>query len=115
VHATFGKDGMLDVLQPEYLVWHDVHDFYSRNHHHKHEVFTNYAKHHSGADNVERALDKTFATIDALSRDYITNVFVASNHPDALARWVKEADPRRTPRTAYFGRARLKRCVLAAR
>jgi hypothetical protein len=102
VHATFGKDGMLDVLQPEYLVWHDVHDFYSRNHHHKHEVFTNYAKHHSGADNVERALDKTFATIDALSRDYITNVFVASNHPDALARWVKEADPKTDPENCVF-------------
>lgn len=102
VGATYGKGGMVDALRPKYVVHHDVHDFYARNHHHRGEVFVNFAKHHAGLDNVERALQKTFAYIDRHTRPWVTNVFVPSNHPDALARWVKEADPKSDPENAIF-------------
>ena len=102
VSATFGPDGILSVLKPKVLVWHDVLDFYSRMHHHSGEVFTNYAKHHAGRDNVEQEIDRAFAFIDQHSPDGTKNVFVYSNHPDMLARWVKGTDPRTDPENCVF-------------
>lgn len=103
VRATFtDKDSIVNVLKPRYLVWHDVHDFYSRNHHHRGEPFINYVKHHTGAGNVEWALDQTFAFIDSVTPAGAKNIFVPSNHPDALARWIKESDPRSDPENCVF-------------
>lgn len=100
--ATFGEGGMTRALKPEQLVWHDVHDFYSQNHHHRLEPFIRYVKHHDGSGNVERALDKTFRFIDRVTPAGAKNIFVPSNHPDALARWVKETDPRGDPENCVF-------------
>lgn len=103
--ATFKhKTGILDQLKPKYLVWHDLHDFYSRLHHHIFEPFINYVKHIVGTDDVEAMLDKTFATIDQINfdRPWLKNIFVPSNHPDALAKWVKRADWKSDPRNAKF-------------
>lgn len=103
VAATFdGPDSIVAVLKPKTLVWHDLHDFYARNHHHRGEVFINYVKHHAGAGNVRRALEETFAFVDRVTPRGVTNVFVPSNHPDALARWVKEADPKTDPENCVF-------------
>lgn len=103
VKATWGPGGIVSVLNPVEIVWHDTHDFYSRNHHHRGEVFTNYVKHHTHRDNVEKALDETFEFIDSVTsgRD-VKNIFVASNHPDAIARWIKETDPRSDPENCVF-------------
>lgn len=100
--ATFGPGGIIPTLGIKTAVWHDVHDFYSRNHHHRGEVFVNFVKHHTGRDNVEKALDECFAFLDRVTAKGQTNVFVSSNHPDALARWVKETDPRSDPTNAVF-------------
>ncbi|HET7674767.1 MAG TPA: hypothetical protein VFL54_04530 [Gammaproteobacteria bacterium] len=103
VRATFtAPKSMIKTLKPRYLVWHDVHDFFSRNHHHRGECFTNYAKHHAGLDNIERWLDHTFAFIDKHTPANAKNVFVPSNHPDALLRWLKESDPRDDPENGLF-------------
>jgi transposase-like protein len=102
VTATFGKGGIVDSLKPEYVVWHDAHDFYSRNHHHQGEAFIEYVKHHTGTDDVGAMLQKTFDFIDKSTRPWVKNVFVPSNHPDALAKWVKRADWRTDPRNAKF-------------
>lgn len=103
VRATFkGPNSIVAVLKPKNLIWHDLHDFYSRNHHHRGEVFINFAKHHAGADDVRAALEKTFAFVDRVTPKGAVNIFVPSNHPDALARWVKECDPKSDPRNAVF-------------
>lgn len=115
VAATFGPQGILATIKPEHLVWHDVHDFYARNHHHRGEVFINYGKHHSGLDNVERGLDETFAFIDRNTPSGVKNVFVASNHPEAFARWVKETDPRLDPENAVFWARTFETMCLATR
>lgn len=102
VAATFGDLGMVQALRPKHLVWHDIHDGYARNHHHKDNPFIEYAKHHSGLNNVEEALNRTFAFVDKHSPAWCENVFVASNHPDVLARWVREADPKKDPENCVF-------------
>lgn len=101
VTATFGTGGMTEVLDPAKIVWHDVLDFYSGSHHHRHEVFTRYAKHHSKRNNVEAEIDRCFKFIDKWSCA-AQNIFVNSNHHNHLAQWVKETDPRQDPENAVF-------------
>lgn len=113
--ATFGDDGIVAALRPEQVVYHDVHDFYSQNHHHRGEVFVKYVKHHTRADNVERALDQTFAFLDSVTGRDVKNIFVPSNHPDALARWVKETDPRSDPENCVFWAETFKAMCLGAK
>lgn len=102
VRATFGPGGIVPSLRPKKLVWHDVMDFYSRNHHHRGRVFINYVKHHEGRDNVEQEVNETFAFIDRNTPPGTTNVIVHSNHPAALSRWIEETDPRTDPENCVF-------------
>ncbi len=102
VAAIFGARGMVKMLQPKKLVWHDVLDFYSRTPHHEGEVFINFVKHHTGSDNVEVEVEQAFAFIDKHSPEYTRNIFVYSNHPDMLARWIKRTDPRSDPENCVF-------------
>lgn len=103
VQATFlGADSMVKTLRPKYLVWHDIYDSYASSHHHRGEVFIRYTKHHHGKDNIERDLDTVFEFVDKVTPKEAINVFVPSNHPDALARWVKETDPRTDPENCVF-------------
>lgn len=96
--ATFiGKNSIVQSLKPRYLVWHDVHDFHSQNHHDRDNVFVRLVKHKTGTSNVEKGLDETFDFIDKHTKKmpWVSNVFVPSNHPtDHFARWVRETDPR---------------------
>jgi hypothetical protein len=102
--ATFdGKSSIVATLKPKTLVWHDLWDGYARNHHHRGEVFINYVKHHTpGRGNVRTTLEETFALVDRVTPKGVENIFVPSNHPDALGRWVKETDPRLDPENCVF-------------
>lgn len=102
VHGTFASGGIVPRLKPKRLFWHDLHDFYARNHHHRGDPFTQIAKHRSGMDNVEAALRKTFAFLDKYTPPGIESIVVASNHPAALSRWIKEADWKTDPVNAEF-------------
>lgn len=103
VKATFGgANSIVGALQPGTLVWNDVYDQYARNHWHRGEIFISYVKHRDGKGNVERDLDTVFAFIDRHTPKGVTNVFVPSNHPDALNRWIKETDPRTDPENCVF-------------
>lgn len=100
--ATFGRGGIVATLRPGKLVWHDVYDQYNGNHHHRGEVFINYAKHRFGHTNLRTELEQTFAFVDRVAPPGVENIFVPSNHPDALARWIKETDPRQDPENCVF-------------
>ena len=102
VKATFGNGGMVDVLQPRVMVFHDVLDFHSQNHHHRKKVFTKIAKHKDGRANVEDEITECAQFIDKHLRDNQRAIFAASNHPDALARWVEETDWREDHENAAF-------------
>lgn len=103
VKATFtGPRSIVGALNPKTLVWHDVYDQYATNHHHRGEVFINYVKHRDGKRNVEKDLDAVCGFVDKVTPAGTKNVFVPSNHPDALARWIKETDPRTDPENCLF-------------
>jgi len=92
--ATWGPGSMVEVLNPEHVVWHDTLDSYSCSPHHEGNPFIAEAKKISGYDSVkaevEQALD--YIHIHANERPDIMNVFVPSNHDDMLSRWIKRAD-----------------------
>lgn len=101
--ATYiGPDSLCGFLRPQYLIWHDVEDFYRRNHHHKGDDILSYGKHHLGRNNVEEGLQITADLIDKYSMDDTINVIVKSNHDEAFDRWLREADPKSDPENAKF-------------
>ena len=103
VAATYtNPDSMVNVLNPLSLVYHDVEDFYRRNHHHRGNHLLSYGKHHYGRNNVEEGLQITADFIDRHSRPDMTNVIIKSNHDEALDRWLREADPKQDPENARF-------------
>jgi len=101
--ATYcGDRSIVSVLKPEVLVWHDVEDFYARNHHHRGDDIIGFGKHHFGRDNVEEALQVTADFIDKHSRPDMLNIIVKSNHDEALDRWLREGNPKEDHENSQF-------------
>ena len=103
VKATFtSKHSMMNVLNPEAVVYHDVMDFHSRNHHHRHKPFSNLAKQRDKRSSVEDELSECAAFVDKHAREGQRIIFAASNHPDALLRWIEDTDWKEDPENAIF-------------
>jgi hypothetical protein len=90
--ATFGKHGLVTLLRPKRIYWHDVCDGYGANPHHDGNPFIDQAKALSGFDDVEGEVREAVnfvanrTPIDAIS--YI----VPDNHGDFLRRWILKKD-----------------------
>lgn len=103
VSATFdAEDSIIKTLRPEQLVWHDVFDGQSCNHHERGRTFHEYAKYKAGRRNVEAELTRTLQFIDLVTPKDSRNVIVASNHNDFLREWVENTDPRKDPENCVF-------------
>lgn len=90
--ATFGHGGIVDVLRPRQLVYHDLLDGYAVNPHHMGDPFIAHAKALAGYGDPEAEVKHAVAFVaDRLPRD-TQAVVVASNHDDFLARWMRTAD-----------------------
>lgn len=101
--ATFTNvDSICNVLNPKFIGYHDVEDFYPRNHHHRGNHLLQFAKHHHGRNNVEESLQLTASYIDSHTRPDCTNVIIKSNHDEALSRWLLEANPKDDPENALL-------------
>jgi len=107
--ATFGKGGILDVLKPGHLIWHDLLDGYAKNPHHLGNPFNAIAKHFSGRDRVEAEVMRALAFVENHTPDRALSVIVASNHDAFLKRWVIRDDWKEDPANAEF----YLRCALA--
>lgn len=102
VQATFGKGGIVDLLDPQTLLWHDLLDGDSINHHHDGNPFLATHKREFGLDN---ARDEVLEAIDFLrnhTRGGRESVVVPSNHDDFLQRWLSRADWRQDPTNSEF-------------
>lgn len=115
VKATFdAKDSIVRTLKPEHIVYHDIMDFHSQNHHHQGKVFINLAKYQARKHNVEAEIDEVAEFVGKRAGDAKV-IFVPSNHPDALARWIEEANWKSDPENAEFYLETALQMVKAAR
>lgn len=96
------KNSIVNIVQPENLILHDVLDGYSISHHHRHNDIIRYGKHHFDRGNIEKELQITANFIDRVSRDGMKTYIVKSNHDEHFDRWLKEAEPKDDPENARF-------------
>lgn len=100
--ATFGPRGMVNVLRPDNLVWHDVLDSYSCNPHHVGNPFVAVAKANARMGNVQDEVNEAIEFIRRRTPKWGNSVVVGSNHDDMLRRWVIRNDWRNDPINAAF-------------
>lgn len=96
------SDNMLDILRPRHQAYHDLLDWMARNHHRRGDHQFAYAMIKGGSDRVEDANALAAKFLRKTARDWCTSVVVASNHPEAMPRWLREADPRSDPTNLRF-------------
>ncbi len=99
--ATFGKGGFMDTLKPKYAFYEDLIDFTSRNHHNIKNPFFLLEQHMKGAT-VENELNNAGKYLKERERKDRQDYVVESNHDEAYARWIKEADGREDPHNMRF-------------
>lgn len=100
--ATFGKGGIVDMLAPKHLIWHDLLDSYSCNPHHKGNPFNVIAKRSKNADDVRAEVERALDFIYKHTPDDAKSVIVGSNHNDFLRRWIINGDWKNDPVNAEF-------------
>jgi hypothetical protein len=101
-NAMFGEGSICDVLNPETVAYHDIEDFYRRNHHHNGNDIISFGKHHYGRNNVEEGLQLSADFIDRNARPNTMNLIVRANHDEAFDRWLRDADPKYDPENTRF-------------
>lgn len=99
--VTFGPGGMVEQLDPENLVFHDLHDGVSTNHHVKKDPFAQVAKRVSLLHLVKEEVMEDVMWLARVCAGR-TGVLVASNHDDFLARWLRDQDWRHDPENSEF-------------
>lgn len=103
VKATFtAPDSLVNILNPRHLFWHDTVDFHSRNHHHKDDWLTQFAKWKAGIDCVRTEIEDAISFVNEHTPEHCQSVVVSSNHDRAVLRWLKDIDFRRDPVNAEF-------------
>lgn len=95
-------DSIVKTLNPEAIIYHDLLDFYSQNHHHRGREVISIGKHRYGRGNVEEGLQMAADFVDMVSRENTLNVVVKSNHDEAFDRWLEECNPKFDPENAQF-------------
>jgi hypothetical protein len=110
--ATFGYDpktgaktniSLIDLLRPEYLMLHDIHDQESRNHHNEDDVSADFEMAHRGRESVQEEIQRAVDFIAGIKRDDMQVIVVDSNHDIALERYVREGRYRMDGQNFRFG------------
>lgn len=99
--ATYGKSGMVDELDPQHLVFHDLHDGYARNPHHRLDPFSEIAKRGADMHIVEKEVREDVKWLKKVCGER-KGIVVPSNHDNFFARWIMDTDWRRDPDNAAF-------------
>lgn len=102
IAATFGTDGIVPVLRPHHLVWHDLLDGYSVNPHHAGKPLNKVGKMLGKVSNVREEVRRAIEFISKYTPKDTQSVVVASNHNDFLSRWIDSHDWRNDPVNAEF-------------
>lgn len=90
-------DSIVNVLRPKNIIRHDVLDAYTVSHHHKFNVFTQFAKWKYNKNSIHTELDETLDFIIKTTPDYAKSIIVSSNHNDHLLKWLNACEPKIEP------------------
>lgn len=90
-------DSMVAALRPYHQFWHDLLDFRARNHHRRGDHVHAKLMQVLQTERVDDELAACARFLRATKREDGRSVVVASNHNDALLRWLRETDPRGDP------------------
>jgi hypothetical protein len=116
VNAVFEMpNSLVNMIDPEYLFWHDVIDFHSRNHHHKDDWITQFAKWKYKIESVRDEIEEAVRFVNEHTPDNRKSVVVSSNHDRAVARWLREVDFRNDPVNAEFYLECAQRAIASAK
>lgn len=99
--ATFAPGGMVETLNPEHLIFHDLHDGAATNHHTRKDPFAQVAKRVNLLHLVKEEILQDVIWLARVCKGR-QGVIVPSNHDDFLARWLREQDWRLDPENAEF-------------
>lgn len=91
-HATFGKGGLIELLRPKHLVWHDLNDNYAVNPHHRGNPFSEIAKRASGRHDARGETERACQFVVEKTPAGCLSVVVFSNHNHFLTRWIINTD-----------------------
>lgn len=95
--ATFGKGGIVEECEPEYIFAHDLADMGSCNPHEVGNVFLQIAKNASGKNKIRQEVLAACNFIDRYIPPTSTPVIVGSNHDNFLSRHIVNTDWRSDP------------------
>ncbi|MCK9351276.1 MAG: hypothetical protein WCT49_04450 [Candidatus Paceibacterota bacterium] len=116
VSATFtDPDSLVNLLKPQYLFWHDVIDFHTRNHHHNGDWIVKFTKWKFNKESVRTEIDEAMRFVNEHTPNGRRSVIVSSNHDRAMERWLREADFRDDPVNTEFYLECALRAVRSAR
>lgn len=88
--GVFGPKGIVETLNPEIIVWHDVLDGATCNPHEQKDYFTVLAKLKAGLLDVADELNETVKFVVDRTPEGIQSVIVDSNHDAFLKRWIED-------------------------
>ena len=96
IHAEKSDDNVLDCcemlidwLEPEHILFHDLFDMTARNHHNSHFLAS---MHYQGLEGVEDDIEKATNVLNFLMRPYTECHVIESNHDLALESWLNAND-----------------------
>lgn len=110
--ATFGFDyltgatkagSILDVMQPEIVALHDIHDHESKNHHHQDDISHAFEMAERGRENVKEEVQRAVNFLKQLRKLCPSVAVVDSNHDLALERYIREGRYREDGTNLIFG------------
>lgn len=91
--ATYtAPDSIVNTLQPEVLVRHDIIDAYSVSHHHLANPLVQYRKHHQGDNCARTELDQCVEHINETTPEFAETWIVDSNHHEHIDKWLSRAN-----------------------
>jgi hypothetical protein len=95
--AIVTTDTLFHTLRPRSQAIHDLLDFQARNHHRRNDPHFWVKMWAERRDSVEQGIRNAARFLRMTAADWCTTAVIASNHNEALLRWLKEADPRVDP------------------
>ena len=99
----WGEDGVLDSLQPDYQIFHDLVDGESHNPHEQKNHHKQYANFLNGRNSISREFDSARAFLDdKVYRDWCQSIVAWSNHDEFIRRYLAATDYRKDHENARF-------------